>query len=211
MLEDFEIIDISLPLNNKTVIYPNNPDIKIERVENAASLSVISKIEMGSHSGTHIDAPLHVINEGLPIDKIMLSHLMGKCRVLDLTNSNSGISKDDLVGKNIEPNERILFKTKNSIRGFDKFYDNFIYLEADGAKYLASLPISLIGIDSLSIKQKGSKDSSAHTEFLSKNIPIIEGLDLGKVDEGNYMLIILPLKFTDIDGAPARAVLLREK
>ena len=211
MFEDFEIIDISLALNNKTIIYPNNPQIKIEKVENAGSSSVVSKIEMGSHSATHIDAPLHVIPDGLSIDELSLSKFIGKCRVLDFTHCIEKISKEDLLLKEIKSNERILFKTKNSIKGFEKFYDDFIYLAPDGAKYLASLPVTLVGIDSLSIKQRGSKDSSAHTEFLGKNIPIIEGLDLSMVQEGEYILSAFPLKITGIDAAPSRVVLLKKK
>ncbi len=207
MFDHIEIIDISLPLNNKTIFYPNNPPIKIEKINSGSS--VISKIEMGSHSGTHIDAPSHVIDSGLNIDQLPLADFIGPCRVLDLTNCDKFVSKENLINKNIQPNERILLKTKNSIHGFEKFYDDFIYLTPDGAEYLADLSIKLIGIDYLSIKQKGSTDTTAHTAFLSKNIPIIEGLDLSKVLEDEYTLIATPLKFTGIDGAPARVVLLK--
>ncbi|MDO8590750.1 MAG: hypothetical protein Q7R65_02090 [bacterium] len=106
--------------------------------------------------------------------------------------------------------ERILVKTRNSLRGFDKFYDDYIYLNGDAADYLAELGISLFGIDYFSVKQRGSKDQRPHTSLLSKNIPIIEGLDLSQVPAGNYTLVCLPLKFTGIEGGPARVILISD-
>lgn len=200
------IIDISLPLYEGMITYPFATQVGIKRLEGT---SVSSEIVMGSHSGTHIDAPAHVFAEGLPIDKIGLAPLVGKCRVLDLTASKREISREELESKGVKGGERILFKTANSLRGFGEFYDDYVYLSVEGARYLAELPVVCVGIDSLSIKQRGSRDSTAHTAFLSKNIPIIEGLDLSAVSEGEYTLVALPLSFTGIDGAPARVVLLR--
>jgi arylformamidase len=113
-----------------------------------------------------------------------------------------------LKSKKIQTGERILLKTKNSIRGFKEFYNDYIYLDGNSADYLAELKVLLVGIDSLSIKKRGGADHRPHTSLLSKNIPIIEGLDLSSVAEGEYELFCLPLNFTDIEGGPARAVLI---
>ncbi len=85
-----------------------------------------------------------------------------------------------------------------------------MYLDGDAADYLASLSILLVGIDALSIKKRGGLDHRPHLSLLQKNIPIIEGLNMPSVSERVYELICLPLNFTDIEGAPARAVLIEK-
>lgn len=206
-----KIIDISLPLNNNTPVYPKNVPVSVsvhQKMPEASSH--LSSITFGSHSGTHIDAPAHQIQGAPNLEIFPLENFIGKCRVLDFSNSDEeGVTKKMLEEKNIKTGERVLLKTKNSIRGFKEFYDDFIYLDGDAADYLAQLQILLVGIDALSIKKKGGSDNRAHISLLSKNIPIIEGLDLSQAKEGEYELVCLPLKFTDIEGAPARAILIK--
>jgi len=205
-----KIIDISLPLNSKTPIYPDNVPLTVS-VHHAMPQyqTALSSITMGSHTGTHVDAPLHAVYGGLPLDKIPLTHFVGPCRVLDFSKeSNEFISKAQLEAKNIREGERILLKTYNSIRGFDSFYPNYVYLDGDAADYLAKVGVSAVGIDSLSIKQRGGADHRAHVSLLKANIPIIEGLALHEAEEKEYELVCLPLHFSNIDGAPARAILI---
>lgn len=202
------IIDISLPLTETTIVYPGNPKIEIEEIKSESSGSTISKIVTGSHNGTHIDAPVHAIPGGKSIDLLPLATFIGPCRVLDCSGDDTCVSKQTLEYHNIEEGERILLKTSNSLRGFDTFYPDFVYLSPEGAQYLAEVGVRLVGIDFFSIKQKGSDDNRPHTHLLEKNIPIIEGIDLSKVKPGDYTLVAFPLKFVGIDGAPARVVLL---
>ncbi len=206
-----KIIDISLPLNNQTPIYPENIPLSVSVHHAMPEYNTqLSSITFGSHTGTHIDAPAHAVMGALPLDKIPLENFVGPCRVLDFSQSEGeAVTKTFLESKNIKSGERILLKTKNSIRGFKEFYEDFVYLEGDGADYLSSLRVLLVGIDSLSIKKRGGKDNRPHTALLSKNIPILEGLDLSKAEEKEYELFCLPLNFTNIDGAPARAVLIQ--
>lgn len=209
MLTYQKIIDISLPLNENTPLYPGNPKNEFEHFASASGNSFNSKISISSHNGTHIDAPRHAFANGRGIDQIDLQHFIGECRVLDLTSTKKEITVEDLQSKNIQPKERILFKTSNSLRGFKTFFEDYIYLSSDGAIYLAKLNILLVGIDALSIKQKGSKDNTPHTALLEKNIPILEGINLKDVDEGEYFLITQPLNLTGLDASPARALLLQ--
>ena len=139
---------------------------------------------MGSHSGTHIDAPKHSIKKGKELSDLPIEAFMGPCRVLDFSSELIEITKKSLEKKNIIEGERILAKTRNSEVGFATFREDYIYLSGDGADYLAKLDITLFGIDYISIKQRGSKDNRPHTSLLSKNIPIIEGLNLKNVKEG---------------------------
>ena len=192
-----KIIDISLPLNNQTPVYPGNVPLSVSihhvMPEHATQLSSIT---MGSHTGTHIDAPAHAVAGAPTLDKIPLENFVGPCRVLDFSKSNvASVTKEMLQSKNIKKGERILLKTKNSLRGFKEFYDDYAYLSGDGADYLASLSVLIVGIDALSIKQRGSNDHRPHTSLLAESIPIIEGLNLALVEEGEYELFCLPLKF----------------
>ena len=212
-----KIYDISLSLDNRTIIYPGNPKINIEPHRSIPEYPTnLSKITFGSHTGTHVDAPRHVNNKAIGVDKINLESCIGLCRVLDMTGVSESIKISDLEKENIRQGERILVKTKNSIRSFSsksasgggKFYEDYIYLDGDAADYLANIGIILFGIDSLSIKKRGGSDTRPHTSLLKKNIVLFEGLDLSKIEPGEYQFIGLPLKFTDLDGAPARAVLI---
>lgn len=204
------IIDVSLPLKPQGVTYPGNPDVAFEFLNTQSN--IITKITFGSHSGTHIDAPSHAkIEGGLVIDQIPLETFYGNARVLDLTGVVESIKDSDLEGKNIQKGDRILLKTSNSKRwSSGVFFEDFVFLSPEGAEYLASKEVSLVGIDSLSIKQKGNPDNSPHTTLLSRGIPIVEGLDLSKAEEGNYTLAAFPLKFIGIDGSSVRAVLIND-
>jgi len=215
-----KIYDISLPLNSKTVIYPGNPDMTIEPYKTVPEYPTnLSRITFGSHTGTHVDAPRHVDNNAIGVDKIDLEKCIGPCRVLDMTKVEEKITVQDFEKENIREGERILTKTKNSLKGFsamggsasggNHLFEDSIYLDGDAADFLAEKGIMLFGIDSLSVKKRGGEDTRPHTSLLSKNIVIFEGLDLSQVEAGEYQFIGLPLKFTDLDGAPARAILIK--
>jgi arylformamidase len=201
------IIDISISLSPSTIVYPGNPPVEIERIGSASGSSWHSTVSMGSHTGTHVDAPAHVFKDGKTLGDIGLSHFVGPCKVIDCSRSSLSIARDDIEGKGITQGDRILLKTNNSSRGYEQWYDDYVFLSGDAAAYLAGQEVSLVGIDYLSVKQKGSADNTPHTHLLSKNIPILEGIDLSEVNEGEYNLLFLPLKL-NIDGAPGRAVLI---
>ncbi len=201
------IIDISLPLYEGMITYPGNPHVTIKTIKGATSTH--SEITLGSHSGTHIDAPSHVLEGAKGIEGFDVAQFVGECRVCDMTSVIEAICVADLEHKNINEGERILVKTKNSLRGFGEFYDDYIYLDGGAAEFLASKNIALFGIDALSVKKRGSDDACPHTILLQKNIVILEGLNLVNVDEGRYELLCLPLKFEGLDGSPCRALLMR--
>jgi arylformamidase len=203
-----EIIDISLPITAEMPVYPNTAATTITPIRSGSGSSAMSEIFMTSHAGTHIDAPSHAIAEGQPVESIPLDAFYGDCRVLDLTACEEAIDQEDLEGQNIQQGERVLFKTANSVRGFDTFNPDYIYLAPRAAEFLGAIGVSLVGIDCLSVKKKGEADNTSHIALLSKSIPILEGIDLSGVDAGSYTLSAFPLAFRGIDGAPARAVLI---
>ncbi len=204
-----KIYDISLPLDEKTIIYPGNIPLEISAHQTMPEHTTrLSKIIMGSHTGTHVDAPSHAVVGAKSLDQIPLETFVGSCRVLDCTESIGSVGVEIFKKNKVKKGERILVKTQNSLKGFETFRDDYVYLDGNAADYLAELGITLFGIDYFSVKQRGSKDQRPHTSLLSKNIPIIEGLDLSQVPAGDYNLVCLPLKFTDIEGAPARVILI---
>lgn len=205
----FKVIDISLPLSKDTIVYPGNVPVSIKNhAKMPKDSSHLSKIVMGSHSGTHVDAPKHSIKGGKELSEFSLDAFVGPCRVLDFSSELVEITEKSLKKKGIEEGERILAKTRNSEVGFATFREDYIYLSGDGADYLAELGVSLFGIDYISVKQRGSKDNRPHTSLLSKDIPIIEGLNLKDVKEGEYFLVSAPINFIGIEASPCRALLL---
>lgn len=202
-----KIIDITKTISGDMVIYPNDPAVKIEEIKKHNV--TLTKISIGSHTGTHLDMPKHMLKNGKSLDFLNLNNVIGECVVLDFTNINKKISIEDIKNKiknkKINFENIVLIKTKNS---FDKkFNKNSVYLTEDAVKYIIYKKIKTIGVDSLSIDKFNSNCTNHHL-LLKKNIVIFENLDLSKVEEGRYFFIGLPLKIKNSDGAPARAVLL---
>ena len=209
MFESKRIIDICFPIRDRMVVYPGTPQVQINTF--AGTTTWNSTITFGSHTGTHIDAPKHVDIENTSIDQLDLHSLMGPCQVLDFTFSTESITLEDIKTKDILPNQRILLKTTNSERSRKVFHNDYIYLSGDAAQYLSNLPLTLIGIDYFSIKQRGSSDTRAHDLFLDHNVPILEAINLNNVSEGEYTLIALPLRFEGLEASPARVLLLSDR
>jgi arylformamidase len=206
-----KIYDISLPISSELITWPGDPRPQLDKVLSISEGDAcnVTKLEMGVHTGTHIDSPNHFIEGGITTDSMQLEVLMGKCLVIEIT-SKSNIQVSDLCNYEITKYERLLLKTSNSahwennLRRFDK---RFIALSLEAAEYLVKSGIKLIGIDYLSIESYGVSEHKVHHQLLGNQIAILEGLNLSKVDSGEYELICLPLKLVDCDGAPVRAIL----
>jgi arylformamidase len=204
------LFDISVPVLNGGVVYPGNPQIHIEAQQDMAKggSSNVSLVSIGSHTGTHVDAPKHMIQGGAGVDAIPLDALIGPAIVLAFDDDVMAVTEAYLRTQPIAGHERVLLKTRNShfIRERD-FHRDYTYLAPDGAEYLVSLGVRLVGIDYLSIEQFHSGHHLTHKTLLSRGIVIVEGLDLSEPPPGSYELYCLPVLLAGIDGAPARAVL----
>ena len=204
-----EWMDISVPLKSGMVHWPDDPEVKIERVRDAekGDRNTLSEVCMGAHTGTHMDAPLHFERGGAGIDQLPLDIAMGQARVIEIGDGDS-IKVEELQKHDIGRSERILFKTKNSLRVWQKadFVEDFVYISIEAARFLVGRGVSLIGIDYLSVGGYKQDGSEVHHTLLEAGIWLIEGLDLSRVSGGDYELVCLPLKIVDGDGAPARAV-----
>ncbi len=205
-----EIIDISWPIDPAMTAYKDKQLVAFEQLKTFERDHVReSVIRLGSHSGTHIDAPSHFMADGMYIDQVPLSTTIGPCRVVDLTKCNDVITQQDLQQHTIEEGSIILFKTRNSMRSSsDPFDYQFISVAADAAAYLAEKKVKAVGIDYLGI-ERNQPGHETHLQFMRQGITIIEGLRLAHVQEGSYFLWCLPLAVQGLEAAPARAVLVK--
>ena len=205
-----EWIDVSIPLKSNMVHWPGDPEVRIERVLDMArgDEATVSAINMGAHTGTHMDSPLHYIPGGYGLDELPLDAAVGPARVIEIRDQES-IKPAELAPQDIRPGERVLLKTRNSERcwGPEEFVEDFVSISLEGAEYLASRKIRLVGVDYLSVGPFHGDGPGVHRALLGAGIWIVEGLDLSRVAPGHYELICLPLKIWKGDGGPARAIL----
>jgi arylformamidase len=197
--DGMEIFDVTRPLSNETLVYPG--DVKPDFIQRDEGKYLISDLHMSTHTGTHIDAPVHYLKSGEPIDAIPLTNLIGRCRVIDLGSAGSTITAEKT--DNIT---RLLIKT--SFSGYNQFVENYPSLSFEAAQLLTSKGIQCVGIDSPSIESFHC-DGAVHRELLGRGCIIIELLDLSGINEGDYDMIALPLRLEGLDGSPARVVLMK--
>jgi arylformamidase len=206
------IYDISVPMSNGMVVYPRNPDVRIaphSELSKGGS-SNVSTLAFGSHTGTHVDAPRHFFEAGSTVDRLPLDALIGPARVLSFPDDVMSITAAHLEPHVLRGVHRVLFRTRNS--GFvtdPQFHPDFTYVAPDAAELLVSLGIRLVGVDYYSVEQFRSGHHRTHRTLLERGVVIVEGLDLSAIDAGEYDFICLPLRLENLDGSPARAVLIR--
>ena len=203
-------IDVSVPIETGMVHWPDNPPVRIQRALDLdrGDGANVSTISMGSHTGTHVDAPIHFLQSGKGIDKLPMSVAIGRARVIQIEDAQS-IRPGELISHKIRRGERILLKTGNSTRCWQSrsFVEDFVYLSSEAAKFLVDRGVRMVGIDYLSVGGFKKDGAATHRYLLEAGIWIVEGLDLSKVEPGAYILVCLPLKIVGGDGAPARVVL----
>ncbi len=203
-----KIIDISMELNEKTVVWVDDDQPKLIPVARMPEAPInFTWLDFGSHAGTHIDAPYYLFNEKWKSDEVPFEVLIGECQVIDLTDIDDYIEVSDLKKHNIT-SSRILLKTKNSFDRMEKYNPNHVALSNDAAIYLRDLGIKLIGYDYQSFERNGAVD--IHRVFMEQNIVALDNLRLKDTEEKTYQLICLPIKVTGIDAAPSRAILIEK-
>jgi arylformamidase len=204
------IYDISLPIVNDGLVYPGNPAISItpqQEVSKGASANV-SMLSFGSHTATHVDAPKHFFDDGVTVDALPLDVLMGPAVLICVEDDVMSIGEKELKLHELKHHTRVLIKSRNSSFNRERaFHKDYTYLAPDGAAYLVSLGVKLVGVDYLSVEQFHSGHHQSHRTLLEHGVVIVEGLDLSAPAMGPYELRVLPLRLAGVDGATARAVL----
>ena len=204
------VIDISVPNGPGQHVYPGDPEPRVDPVRRIAKGDVcnLSLLTLGSHTGTHVDAPYHFLADGPRLGQVPLDRMVGEALVADL-RGRPAVDAAALAGVPLRAGDILLCRTDNSWRWDEPdFQRDFVYVTDDAAALLVERGVKALGIDYLSIEQFGSPDFPVHHRLLGAGVFVIEGLDLKAVEPGRYTLVCLPLKFPDLDGAPARAVLL---
>jgi arylformamidase len=204
-------IDISVPLSPGVVRWPGDREFEIRReatIEGGGECN-LSSFSMCAHTGTHVDAPLHYLAGGAPMDAVPFDVLIGRARVVETAAARIGVEELSQLG--IAAGERLLFKTRNSAAEWHDrpFRRDFAHLTPAGARHLAERGVRLAGIDYLSIGGEDVEGTETHRILLEGGVWILEAVCLHGVAPGNYELVCLPLRIAGIEGAPARAILRR--
>ncbi len=207
-----KIHDITVGISPDMPVWPNNPPVELERmnkIEEGAN-SNVSRLALGVHTGTHVDAPIHFVPGTTGIDTLPLNVLVGRALVIHLPRTRR-ISADDLDGAGIPPStHRLLIKTRNSsywANNDKEFHTDFVGIAPSGAEWLVDRRVELVGVDYLSVAP-WKESRPTHEILLKAGVVIVEGLNLAKIQPGRYELTCLPLKLIGSDGAPARAILI---
>lgn len=208
-----KIIDISTPVSSEGPTWPNVPKPLMSMISSRKDGDAANdtKVEMSIHAGTHIDAPSHFVDGGKTIDQMDLGVFIGTAYVVDLSEVKK-ITSEDIEKIDIPKGvTRLLFKTSNSLlwkenkTSFDKDY---VGLTSGAAKSISGRNIKLVGIDYLSIANFDETEL-VHRILFEKEIAILEGLDLSKVESGEYKLFSTPIMIAGVEAAPARAILIK--
>lgn len=205
-----EIIDVSMEIGEDMIYYPGNPQPEIEKYRQIPEDSTTeSKICIGSHTGTHVDAPQHIQEGGETVEELGLENFYGDAQVLDLTDCKEKVEREDLENSDITE-DIVLLKTDNSLQNYEEFREDFTHLTLEGVEYLIEQGVKTVGIDYLSLVDfnGGEKASKAHKKA-NDEMTVIEGLDFSDAEPGEYTFSGMPLKM-HTDGAPMRAALIKE-
>jgi len=205
-------INISLPLRNAMVHWPGNDPPRVELIHDVekGARAPLWEITISSHTGTHIDAPRHFQPDGKTIDQMPLDTMIGPARVIEIKDTET-IKPEELAAHNIQPGERILFKTRNSSKAYqtDDFVEDYVYISTEAAHLLAEKKVSVVGLDYIAVGSYKDIENlkEVHETLFNGGAWIIEGLNLSEAKAGKYELICLPLILEGGDACPARAIL----
>lgn len=205
--------DITLTISPEMVVWPGDPSVELSQISEISKgdEANVSYIQMGVHTGTHVDAPYHFIDGEKTVDDLDISLLTGRAYVLHLPDEVDVITKEIVEKSSIPPRtKRVLFKTRNSrhwTTAHTVFDEDYVGVDEEAAAALIQRGVKLVGVDYLSVAPF-SEDGPTHKVLLSAGIIIVEGLNLSEVQQGRYTLYCLPMKIGGVDGAPARAILI---
>lgn len=203
-----KVYDVSSPIFTGMPVYKNKPEKQPKQTTNTNGYVTETRLELDVHTGTHVDAPLHMVVDGETIETLPLEKLVGPCKVFDLTAVEDRITVKDIEGLDIGKDDFLLFKTKNSFD--EEFNFDFVFVAEDAAAYLAEIGVSGVGVDALGI-ERSQEGHPTHKTLFASGVIIIEGLRLKDISEGEYIMCAAPLKLSGVDASPARIVLMDMK
>ena len=200
--------DITRPIRDGMPVYPGDPEVTVRPWLSIARGDPVnvSLLGLGSHTGTHVDAPRHLDNGAPGVDRLPMDALLGPALVAELGPracvEAADLHRLDLLG--LGRQLRLLFKTRTA--GSQPV--QLLTLSEEAAGLLVEAGVRLVGVEAASVDPSAASDLPAHRRLLSAGVVILENLDLSAVPPGSYELLCLPLTLQDGDGAPVRALLL---
>jgi len=204
------VIDLSHEIYHEMKVFPADPPVGILTHHNYGNIGYhVSQVIIGTHSGTHVDVPLHRFPGGTPVDKAGIEKFFGNALIIDLTflkrNEEITIQHLEEHQRDIEQSDIILFKTNwSKYFGTEEFFTDFNGISEDAAVWITSRKIKMIGLESPSVHP--IKHQLIHDCFLKKEIIVLESLNNLNEIKGKYVqLFAVPLKLKDLDGSPVRA------
>ena len=207
-----EVIDISTPLHEHTLVYPGDASFERDmtsRIDEDGNGSNATAFRMSAHLGTHIDAPSHFFPQGKNVHDISAERWISDALVIP-TGDDRAIEPRHLEGHDIREGMSVLFRTVNChALASGRRMEHPCTLSPAAADALAQRAVNLVGIDWLSIESDDDPAYPVHRTLLSRDIIILESIQLHHIEAGAYTLVIAPLHLMDCDGAPVRAMLLR--
>jgi arylformamidase len=208
------IFDVSLPIGPDLLTWPGDPGVEVRPSSQISQgdPANVSELRIGTHTGTHVDPPVHFVEGGDPIDAVAPDVLFGEAVVVDLTNAEV-IGPEELEALDLPDGiDRVLCKTRNSelwSRLPVEFPDDYVAVTPEGARWCVDRGLRLVGVDFLSVERDGPPEFPVHHTLLENGVIIVEGLNLWAIDPGTYTFVCLPLLIAGGDGGPARALLIQ--
>ncbi|MCA0987682.1 cyclase family protein [Guptibacillus algicola] len=199
-----KMYDVSAPIFKGMAVYKDKEEKQPEINTKTNGHVTESRLSLDVHTGTHVDAPLHMMNDGATFETIDQEDLVGTVKVIDVTNVKGAITKADIESEDIQSGDFVLFKSQNSFE--ETFNFEFVFVGEDAARHLAECGIRGVGVDGLGI-ERSQPDHPTHRSLFEKNVIIMEGLRLKDVDAGQYFMVAAPLKLQGTDASPARVLL----
>jgi arylformamidase len=195
------VIDITQPLDENTILFPGDPPFRREQLMllDRGEPANMAAVSFCLHSGTHLDAPYHILNDGARLHELDPRRFFGP--VLVLAATGEAVTVSDLEGRGIAAGMSVICRTKRSD-------GSFAFMTAAAAEYLSSLEVNIVGTDALSPDPYDDFTLPVHRILLSRGQLILENCRLDDVEPGFYTLVVAPLPITGGDGSPVRAFLL---
>ena len=196
-------IDLSVPINEQTPVYPGDPATKIAPAGDLKRDGWCDHyLSFGTHVGTHVDAPAHMIDGGITLNQIPLDHFAGKGKYIKLDN---GFDLADIKQADLQEGDIVLFDTGMAAKYHDKVYfEDYPAMNEEVANYLVSCKVKMVGLDTCSADNQDG--FPIHKILLANDVLIIENLtNLQQLEGKNFKVYALPLNL-EIDGSPARVV-----
>lgn len=208
--------DVTYPIFENMTGWPGQPATQLDTLSciHCGDTAKVSVLHMSVHSGSHMDAPNHFMAEGIDISRSPFEVGLGQVRIANI-NCSAEVRPEDLQAyeartRPLESGERLILRTPNSDKGLwlqKPFDEDYHGIGPAAAKYIVNRQLQLIGVDYLSVGPFHEGNPQTHRTLLGAKVWIIEGVDLRRVEEGDYEMICLPLKIVGSDASPIRILI----